>query len=88
MSDVGNGYSYPISIIDVNYKDLIKDYIYLVDYKLVKEVDLMLDEKLYLIDEDNKLESEKIQIMILITNLLVILQRKNLVMNIILFLCY
>ena len=82
MSDVGNGYSYPISIIDVNYKDLIKDYIYLVDYKLVKEVDLMLDEKLYLIDEDNKLESEKIQIMILITNLLVILQRKNLVMNI------
>ena len=56
----GNGTRYPLCI-DVDINDLIKDSIYLIDCKLVKEVDLTvynkIFEKLYLSIDNNLDES-------------------------------
>ena len=51
IDGAGNGICYPIRI-DVDYKDLIKGYTYLIHYKLVKEVEIsvynkIIEEKLY-----------------------------------------
>jgi len=51
IDGTGNGIRYPIRI-DVDYKDLIKGYTYLIHYKLVKEVEIsvynkIIEEKLF-----------------------------------------
>ena len=50
-------------MIDVDYKDLVKGYTYLIHYKLVKEVNLsvynkIIEEKLYIEEIDNINNSE------------------------------
>ena len=57
IGGVGNGTRYPVCL-DVDFTDLIKGYIYLIDYKLVKKVDIIiynkiLEEKLYLSNDSN-----------------------------------
>ena len=50
-------------MIDVDYKDLVKGYTYLIHYKLVKEVNIsvynkIIEEKLYIEEIDNINNSE------------------------------
>ena len=45
IDGTGNGIRYPIRI-DVDYKDLIKVYTYLIQYKLVEEVEISVYNKI------------------------------------------
>lgn len=63
IDGTGNGIRYPIRI-DVDYKDLIKGYTYLIHYKLVKEVEIsvynkIIEEKLFdsVIENNNNSDS-------------------------------